>query len=75
MFLYLMAFFGTSRRVARRTARRTLWRWGAYNQSAREGPYEWEEAPQQVQAQQPEDLVKLLQNRLAKGAITPRIDT
>jgi hypothetical protein len=67
-----MAFFGTSRRVARRTARRTSRRWGAYNQSAQEAPYE-EEVPQQAQgqAQQPEDPVKLLQVRLAKGEITP----
>jgi uncharacterized membrane protein len=39
---------------------------------AQEGPYE-EEVPQQaqVQAQQPEDPIKLLQVRLAKGEITP----
>lgn len=40
---------------------------------AQEGPDEEEKAPQnaQVQTQQPEDPVKLLQVRLAKGEITP----
>jgi hypothetical protein len=66
-----MAFFGRSRRVARRTARRTSRRWGAYNQMGQEGPSEVETAPQQAQAQQTDDPVKLLQVRLAKGEITP----
>lgn len=67
-----MSFFGTSRRVARRTSRRTSRRWGAYNQT----PYDEVVSPQQqgytpTQTQQPEDPVKLLQVRLAKGEITP----
>lgn len=64
-----MAFFGTSRRVARRTARRTSRRWGTMSQ---QGPSE-EESPQYTQAppQEPEDPVKVLQGRLAKGEITP----
>jgi hypothetical protein len=71
-----MSFFGTSRRVARRTSRRTSRRWGAYNQPPQGGHYEEEVSPQQqgytpTQTQQPEDPVKLLQVRLAKGEITP----
>jgi hypothetical protein len=71
-----MSFFGTSRRVARRTSRRTSRRWGAYNQTPQGAPYEEEVSPQQqgytpTQTQQPEDPVKLLQVRLAKGEITP----
>jgi hypothetical protein len=56
-------------RVARRTARRTSRRWGMMSQ---QGPSE-EESPQYTQAlpQEPEDLVKVLQGRLAKGEITP----
>ena len=68
-----MSFFGTSRRVARRTSRRTVRRWGAQNQTA-PAPYE-EVSPQQsggyTQAQHAEDPIKLLQMRLAKGEITP----
>jgi hypothetical protein len=71
-----MSFFGTSRRVARRTSRRTSRRWGAYNQAPQGAPYEEEVSPQPqgyntTQTQQPEDPVKLLQVRLAKGEITP----
>jgi hypothetical protein len=67
-----MSFFGTFRRVARRTSRRTSGRWGAYSQPPRVAPYEEEVSPQQqgynpTQTQQPEDPVKLLQVRLAKG--------
>jgi hypothetical protein len=64
-----MAFFGTSRRVARRTARRTSRRWGMMSQ---QGPSE-EESPQYTQAPapEPEDPIKVLQGRLAKGEITP----
>lgn len=42
-----------------------------YNQMGEEGPSEAESAPQQAQAQQTDDPVKLLQVRLAKGEITP----
>ena len=65
-----MTFFGTTRRVARRTTRRTVRRWGAQNQTASGEPYE-EVSPQQsggyTQTQEVEDPVKLLQMRLAKG--------